>query len=35
MVGVLVDHGYLEQMAGGAEVGGKWRREVWRLVSDG
>jgi hypothetical protein len=34
VVGVLVEHGYLEQVAGGAEIAGKWRRDVWRLVTE-
>ncbi len=34
IVGVLVDHGYLEQVAGGAELDGAWRKDVWRLVTD-
>jgi hypothetical protein len=34
IVGVLVDHGYLEQVQGGAEIGGKWRRDVWRVVAE-
>jgi hypothetical protein len=34
IVGVLVDHGYLEPVLGGAELDGAWRKEVWRLVPD-
>jgi hypothetical protein len=34
VVGILADHGYLEPVPGGAEIGGKWRRDVWRVVSD-
>jgi hypothetical protein len=34
VVGVLVEHDYLEQAAGGAEIAGKWRRDVWRLVTE-
>jgi hypothetical protein len=34
VVGTLTDHGYLEQVPGGAEIDGKWRRDVWRLVSE-
>jgi hypothetical protein len=34
VVGILTDHGHLEQVAGGAEIDGKWRRDVWRLVTD-
>jgi hypothetical protein len=33
-VSTLADHGYLEPVPGGAEINGKWRREVWRLVSE-
>lgn len=34
IVGVLVDHGYLEQVSGGAEIDGKWRRDVWRVIPE-
>jgi hypothetical protein len=34
VIGLLADHGSIEQVAGGAEVEGRWRREVWRLVSE-
>jgi hypothetical protein len=34
IVGVLEDHGYVERLPGGAEIDSRWRREVWRLVSD-
>jgi hypothetical protein len=34
IIGMLVDHGYLEQVAGGAELDDAWRKEVWRLVPD-
>jgi Protein of unknown function (DUF3987) len=32
MAGILADHGWLIPQAGGAEVDGKYRREVWRIV---
>jgi hypothetical protein len=34
IVGILADHGYTEPVPGGAEVEGRWRREVWRRVSE-
>jgi hypothetical protein len=34
VIGILADHGHLESINGGAEIGGKWRRDVWRLVSE-
>jgi hypothetical protein len=32
MVSVLADHGWLHRIEGGAEVGGQYRREAWRIV---
>ena len=34
IVGILVDHGCLEQVPGGAELDGAWRKDVYRLVTD-
>jgi hypothetical protein len=34
IVGLLADHGYVERVCGGAEIDGKCRRDVWRLVSE-
>jgi hypothetical protein len=34
IVGLLADHGYVERVTGGAEIDGKCRRDVWRLVSE-
>ncbi len=34
MVGILADHGHVESVPGGAEVDGRRRRDVWRLVMD-
>jgi hypothetical protein len=34
IVGILADHGYIEQVPGGAEVEGRWRRDVWRLAAE-
>jgi hypothetical protein len=34
MVGILESHGHLLRIKDGAEIGGKWRREAWRLVSE-
>ena len=34
IVSMLEDHGYLERVTGGAEIDGKHRRDVWRLVSE-
>jgi hypothetical protein len=31
---ILEDHGFLVRIEGGAEIDGKWRREVWRLISE-
>jgi hypothetical protein len=33
IVRVLADHGYIERVKGPAEIDGKLRKEVWRLVS--
>jgi hypothetical protein len=32
MVAILADHGWLRPILEGAEIDGKWRREVWRIV---
>jgi hypothetical protein len=32
MVAILVDHGWLYPIEGGADVGGQYRREAWRIV---
>jgi hypothetical protein len=34
VIRILADHGHLEPVNGGAELGGKWRRDVWRVVSE-
>jgi hypothetical protein len=31
IVTVLADHGYIEHARSGAEIEGKWRRDVWRV----
>jgi hypothetical protein len=33
IIDVLEDHGWLERVNGGAKIEGRWRRDVWRLVS--
>jgi hypothetical protein len=34
IVGVLADHGHIEAVSGGAEIDGKWRRDVFRLAPE-
>ena len=35
MVAILVDHGWLAPIEGGAVVAGRQRREAWRIVKAG
>jgi hypothetical protein len=34
LAGLLEDHGYLARIDGGAEIEGKWRRDVWRVIRE-
>ena len=34
IAGLLEDHGYLARIDGGAEIEGKWRRVVWRVIRE-
>lgn len=34
IVSILADHGYVERVPAGAEIDGKFRRDVWRLVAE-
>jgi Protein of unknown function (DUF3987) len=35
IVGILEDHGFLVRIEGGADIEGKWRRDAWRLTTEG
>ena len=35
MVAILADHGWARPILEGAEIDGKWRRDVWRIVEGG
>ncbi len=35
LAAILEEHGWLIPVEGGAEVGGTWRREVWRVIRNG
>ena len=35
IVSILEDHGFLVRIEGGADIEGNWRRDAWRLTTEG